>query len=71
MAKLKKTTNKSITEAAQQIWLSSLGAFTRAQAEGSKLFEKLVRDGLSLKKKAKKPKTTTSKGKNSAKSAVK
>ncbi|MBV2208167.1 MAG: phasin family protein [Thermomonas sp.] len=59
MAKLKKTNNKSITEAAQQIWLSSLGAFSRAQAEGSKLFEKLVRDGRSLKptrrKKAKPP----------------
>jgi poly(hydroxyalkanoate) granule-associated protein len=39
---------KSITESAQQIWLAGMGAFTRAQAEGSKLFETLVREGLSL-----------------------
>ncbi|GAB1407353.1 hypothetical protein MASR1M8_12720 [Thermomonas brevis] len=39
---------KSITESAQQIWLAGMGAFNRAQAEGGKLFEGLVRDGLSL-----------------------
>lgn len=39
---------KSLTESAQQIWLAGMGAFTRAQAEGGKLFETLVRDGLSL-----------------------
>ena len=39
---------KSITESAQQIWLAGMGAFNRAQSEGSKLFETLVRDGLSL-----------------------
>ena len=36
--------SKSITESAQQIWLAGMGAFNRAQAEGSKLFETLVRD---------------------------
>ena len=45
---------KSITESAQQIWLAGMGAFTRAQAEGSKLFETLVRDGLSLEQTARK-----------------
>lgn len=45
---------KSITESAQQIWLAGLGAFNRAQAEGSKLFEALVRDGLSLEQTARK-----------------
>ncbi len=40
--------SKSITESAQQIWLAGMGAFNRAQSEGSKLFEGLVRDGLSL-----------------------
>ena len=40
--------SRSITESAQQIWLAGMGAFNRAQAEGSKLFEGLVRDGLSL-----------------------
>ncbi len=45
---------KSITESAQQIWLAGMGAFNRAQAEGSKLFETLVRDGLSLEQTARK-----------------
>ena len=43
---------KSITESAQQIWLAGIGAFNRAQAEGGKLFESLVRDGLSLERSA-------------------
>lgn len=43
---------RSITESAQQIWLAGMGAFNRAQAEGSKLFEGLVRDGLSLEQSA-------------------
>lgn len=45
---------KSITESAQHIWLAGMGAFNRAQAEGSKLFETLVRDGLSLEQTARK-----------------
>lgn len=40
--------SRSITESAQQIWLAGMGAFSRAQAEGGRLFESLVRDGLSL-----------------------
>lgn len=40
--------SRSISESAQQIWLAGMGALTRAQAEGGKLFETLVRDGLSL-----------------------
>lgn len=45
---------KSITESAQQIWLAGMGAFNRAQAEGGKLFESLVRDGLTLEQSARK-----------------
>lgn len=45
---------KSITESAQHIWLAGMGAFNRAQSEGSKLFETLVRDGLSLEQTARK-----------------
>jgi poly(hydroxyalkanoate) granule-associated protein len=45
---------KSITESAQQIWLAGMGAFNRAQAEGGKLFDSLVRDGLSLEQTARK-----------------
>ena len=35
----------------QQIWLAGLGAFAKNQEEGTKIFEKLVDDGLSLQKK--------------------
>lgn len=52
--KAARISNKSITESAQQIWLAGMGAFNRAQAEGSKLFETLVRDGLSLEQTARK-----------------
>lgn len=34
-----------LSESAQQVWLAGLGAFNRAQSEGSKLFDSLVRDG--------------------------
>src|SRR5580765_6951618 len=40
--------NKSIMESAQQIWLAGLGAFTKAREDGTKLFENLVKEGLSL-----------------------
>lgn len=40
--------SKSLSESAQQIWLAGVGAFSRAQAEGTKLFETLVKEGLSL-----------------------
>jgi poly(hydroxyalkanoate) granule-associated protein len=38
----------TVKESAQQIWLAGLGAFSKAQEEGGKVFEKLVRDGLSI-----------------------
>ncbi|MBS0448096.1 MAG: phasin family protein [Proteobacteria bacterium] len=40
-----------VKESAQQIWLAGLGAFSRAQAEGGKVFEALVKEGASLQKK--------------------
>lgn len=40
--------SKTLSESAQQIWLAGVGAFGRAQAEGTKLFEGLVKDGLNL-----------------------
>ena len=40
--------SKSLSESAQQVWLAGVGAFGRAQAEGSKLFEALVKEGLSV-----------------------
>ena len=45
---------KSIMESAQQIWLAGLGAFSKAQEEGTKLFETLVKEGLSLEHKTRK-----------------
>jgi poly(hydroxyalkanoate) granule-associated protein len=45
---------KSISESAQQIWLAGVGAFSRAQAEGSKMFEGLVKEGLGLEQSARK-----------------
>ncbi|KAB2873351.1 MAG: phasin family protein, partial [Burkholderiaceae bacterium] len=42
---------QSIKESAQQIWLAGMGAFAKAQAEGTRSFDKLIQDGLSLQKK--------------------
>jgi poly(hydroxyalkanoate) granule-associated protein len=40
----------AIKESAQQIWLAGLGAFSKAQEEGTKVFEALVREGNSIQK---------------------
>lgn len=40
-----------IRDSAQQIWLAGLGAFAKAQQEGSKVFEALVKDGVGMQKK--------------------
>jgi poly(hydroxyalkanoate) granule-associated protein len=42
---------QSIKESAQQIWLAGMGAFAKAQAEGTQAFDKLIKDGMSLQKK--------------------
>jgi len=41
----------SVKDSAQQIWQAGLGAFTRAQAEGTKAFESLVKEGVSIQRK--------------------
>ena len=41
----------SVKDSAQQIWLAGLGAFSKAQAEGGKVFETLVKDGMGLQRK--------------------
>jgi poly(hydroxyalkanoate) granule-associated protein len=38
----------AVRDSAQQIWLAGMGAFAKAQAEGGKMFETLVRDGAGL-----------------------
>jgi poly(hydroxyalkanoate) granule-associated protein len=42
---------KSVLGSSRQIWLAGLGAFARAQAEGTKVFESLVRQGESVESK--------------------
>ena len=41
----------TVKESAQQIWLAGMGAFAKAQAGREKVFETLVREGLSLQRK--------------------
>ena len=41
----------SVKESAQQIWLAGMGAFAKAQAEGGKVFDALVKEGASLQRK--------------------
>ena len=41
----------NVKEQAQQIWLAGLGAFSKAQQEGTKAFEKLVTDGITMQRK--------------------
>lgn len=41
----------TIKESAQQIWLAGLGAFAKAQSEGNKVFETLMKEGQSLHRK--------------------
>jgi poly(hydroxyalkanoate) granule-associated protein len=44
----------TIKDSAQQIWLAGLGAFAKAQAEGNKVFDALIREGESLQLKTRK-----------------
>ena len=41
----------SVKESAQQIWLAGMGAFSKAQQEGGKVFEALVKEGVGLQRK--------------------
>jgi poly(hydroxyalkanoate) granule-associated protein len=41
----------AVKDSAQQIWLAGMGAFAKAQAEGGKVFEALVKEGTSLQRK--------------------
>jgi poly(hydroxyalkanoate) granule-associated protein len=43
-----------IRDSAHQIWLAGLGAFSKAQEEGTKLFEALVEEGEAVQKRTKK-----------------
>jgi poly(hydroxyalkanoate) granule-associated protein len=41
----------TVKESASQIWLAGLGAFSKAQEEGGKVFEALVKEGVTLQRK--------------------
>ena len=41
----------AVKESAQQIWLAGLGAFAKAQEGGGKMYESLMKEGLSIQRK--------------------
>lgn len=41
----------TVKDSASQIWLAGLGAFAKAQEEGGKVFDALVKEGLSIQRK--------------------
>ncbi|HWH74986.1 MAG TPA: phasin family protein [Methylibium sp.] len=41
----------AVRESAQEIWQAGLGAFAKAQGEGTKVFDALVKEGLSIQRK--------------------
>ncbi len=43
--------SSAVKESAQQIWLAGLGAFSKAQEGGGKVFESLMKEGLSIQRK--------------------
>ena len=42
---------QTVKDSAQQIWLAGLGAYAKAQEEGTKVFDTLVKEGLSIQRK--------------------
>lgn len=44
----------TVKESAQQIWLAGLGAFAKAQEEGNKVFDVLVKEGEAIQSKTRK-----------------
>jgi poly(hydroxyalkanoate) granule-associated protein len=49
-----KDMSQAVLDSSRQIWLAGLGAFARAQAEGTKVFESLVKQGESLESRTRK-----------------
>lgn len=43
--------SSAVKDSAQQIWLAGLGAFAKAQEEGNKVFDTLVKEGLAIQRK--------------------
>ena len=57
---------KSVLDSSRQIWLAGLGAFSRAQAEGMKVFESLVKQGEAVETKTRRTATDTAAAARSA-----
>lgn len=51
--------SQNFKDTSRQIWLAGLGAFSRAQAEGMKMFETLVEQGQSLEARTRRAATET------------
>lgn len=47
----KSVLSSSVKDSAQQIWQAGLGAFTKAQVEGTKAYESLIKEGVSFQRK--------------------
>ena len=45
---------QTVKESAHQIWLAGLGAYSKAQEEGTKVFDALVKEGEAIQKKTRK-----------------
>jgi poly(hydroxyalkanoate) granule-associated protein len=43
--------SSTVKDSAHQIWLAGLGAFSKAQEEGGKVFEALVKEGITIQRK--------------------
>lgn len=56
----------SILDSSRQIWLAGLGAFVRAQAEGRKMFDALVKQGESVESKTRRAAAETAHAARSA-----
>lgn len=54
-----KDMSQAVLDSSRQIWLAGLGAFSRAQAEGMKVFETLVKQGEVLETKTKRAASDT------------
>ena len=46
--------SKTLMDSAQQVWMAGMGALSKAQGEGGKLFETLVKEGVNLEQKTRK-----------------
>jgi poly(hydroxyalkanoate) granule-associated protein len=54
-----KDLSQSVLESSRQIWLAGMGAFSKAQAEGMKVFDTLVKQGEALESKTRRVATGT------------